>query len=81
MMMTGLFEQEDSKKAKVIFFFASFLGLAGLSVAIWKLADTYNDSSNTWPGMALLIQCICLMTSAANLFYAQAQRKEDSLGM
>lgn len=76
-MGTG-FDNGDEQRAKVLFFVAAVFALAGVSVSIWKMSDTYNKSEATWPGVALLMQCVAMMASSGFLFKAGAKSSDQT---
>ncbi len=77
MMMGGYTDESTNQKARVLFFVAATFGLAGMSVAIWKMADTYNSSDDSWPGVALLLQVIVMMATCAFLVGARTKKTSD----
>jgi hypothetical protein len=77
--MSSGFDDSEAQKAKILFFISSVLSLAGVSIAIWKMSDTYNTAGATWPGVALLMQCVSMMASAGLLFRA-GKKSSDEFG-
>ena len=77
-MFGGGGDQSAEFRSKIIFFFASFIGLAGISVGVWQLSAEYTGK-DTWPGIALVLQCVAILTSCGLLFMARFQKKEDEL--
>ena len=73
----GPTDDGDGIRARVFFFIAATFGLAGMSIAIWKMADTYNTSSDSWPGVALLLQTLCMMVSSGLLVAARMRRPQE----
>jgi len=76
-LMGGMATPEEQMRAKMLFFFAAIVGLAGVTVAIWMWAQNYNDSSKSWPGAALLLQCVMLLTSGGLLVGTKMQKPSD----
>ena len=64
------FSDAEEQKAKILFFLASFVAVSGISIAIWKMSDTYNTAGATYPGVALLLQCVSMIIAMALLFKA-----------
>lgn len=79
--MGGVADEDSQNRAKLIFFLGAVLCLAGLSVAIWKLTDTYPNSGTSWPGVALLLQSLALMTMNGLITAGRAQKDEESIFM
>lgn len=76
-LMGGMATPEEQMRAKMMFFFAAIVGLAGVTVAIWMWAQNYNDSSMSWPGAALLLQCVMLLSSAGLLVGTKVKQSSD----
>lgn len=73
----GMTDESKQNRAKVTFFLGAVFCLAGLSVGIWKITDTYNNSGTSWPGIALLLQCLSLIGVNGLAIAARAQRSDD----
>lgn len=73
----GFSTPEDQMRQKILFFFASIVALAGVTVAIWMLAQNYNTSDKSWPGVALLLQSFALIASAGLLVGSKIKRSTD----
>ena len=73
------FDDASAQKAKIIFFLSNVFSLAGISIAIWKMSDTYNTSGATWPGVALMLQCVSMMVAMGLLFWA-GKKPSDEFG-
>lgn len=77
--MGGMGDSDQQNKAKMIFFTGSVLCLGGMSVAIWKLTDTYKNSGTSWPGVALLLQTFAMMTMNGLIIAGRMQKPEEGL--
>lgn len=79
--MGGMTDETKQNRAKIIFFMASVLCLAGLSVAIWKLSDTYPNAGTSWPGVALLLQSLLMLIMNGLILAGRAQSNDDGVFM
>lgn len=70
---------EKANKARIIFFLGACLSLAALSVAIWKITDTYSSSSESWPGVALILQSLALALMNGLILGGRGYRGEDEM--
>lgn len=76
--MFGSTDSSSVYKAKVIFFLAAFVALGALSIAVWQMSSTYTGS-DTWPGVALALQCVALITCTGFLFVARYRKSTDDM--
>lgn len=77
--MGGMVDEAKQNRAKIIFFLGAVFCLAGLSVGIWKITDTYNNSGTSWPGVALLLQTISLIGVNGLMIAGRAQKEDGYL--
>eukprot|EP00744_Colponema_vietnamica_P016718 GILI01023467.1.p1 GENE.GILI01023467.1~~GILI01023467.1.p1 ORF type:complete len:170 (+),score=24.70 GILI01023467.1:48-512(+) len=68
-------------RSKFLFMIGYFMVFAGLSVGIWKLIDPYTkpDSPTAFPGVALLIQVVCIAASSTLCLLGRKKVEDDGL--
>lgn len=68
----------DEIKAKSLFFCGSACLIGSLFVSMLKLSDTYIDSADCYPGIALVIQSLLFIFCNFCFFAIKAMRVDDS---
>ena len=77
MMGGGGDDQRQHMAARSVFFMAVCVSLAGFSIAVWMLSTRYSTAADSWPGIALTLQCCGLMGSGGLPLAARSANKRE----
>lgn len=69
--------ENAEQRSKITFFFAATIALAGVSISVWQMSDTYKKEP--WPGLALLFQTLCLIMSSGVIFVTRGKARDSGM--
>eukprot|EP00796_Vickermania_ingenoplastis_P004713 gene4713-3405_t len=70
-------DENEEIKAKCLFFFGCAFLFGSLFTSMWKLSDTYAETPNAWPGIALVVQSLLFLCCSITVFAIKRQNLDD----
>ncbi|KAL6055087.1 hypothetical protein QOT17_015751 [Balamuthia mandrillaris] len=77
----AFFSEEVSKRVRAWLFVTFAIGFGCIAASIWMSVDLYsNQGGKVWPGVALVMQSILILTSSVILLFTRREEEEEDWG-